>query len=220
MRYVQPSVALLKDISAERNGDISLDVYCSDQRLLRDFFWFRLALMSRLMKRLRPHPGRCLDFGGGSGVFAASLSTGFAEVTLIDRNTDEAALLIERLGLGNVNVVNADIASFDFGPERFDAITAADVLEHFQSLSLPLSRIARWLKKDGLLITSLPTENAWYRLLRLAFGKTKPHDHYHSAAHVERALKAAGFEKVAGLYHPLWVPVLPLFRVSAWRKSA
>ena len=219
MRYVQPSIEMLKDISAERNQDISLDVYCSDKKLLRSFFWYRLALMSWLMRRLRPHPGDCLDFGGGSGVFAATLATGFERVTLIDQNTDEAAQLTARLGLANVSLVNADIRDFDFGADRFDAITAADVLEHFTDLDLPLGRIKRWLKADGLLFTSLPTENAWYRALRLVFGKTKPHDHYHSAAEVESALRSAGFKKVAGLYHPLLVPVMPLFRISAWRKA-
>jgi 2-polyprenyl-3-methyl-5-hydroxy-6-metoxy-1,4-benzoquinol methylase len=219
MRYVPASVELLKDISVEQNRDISLDVYCSDQALLRRFFWLRLRLMTWLISRVRPHPGECLDFGGGSGIFAASLATGFARVTLIDRNTQEAAQLTARLGLANVQLVTADIATFDFGPDRFDAITATDVLEHFADLELPLARIRRWLKPGGHLFTSLPTENVWYRWLRLVFNKTKPHDHYHSAAQVERALQAAGFRKVAGLYHPLLVPIVPLFRISAWRKA-
>jgi 2-polyprenyl-3-methyl-5-hydroxy-6-metoxy-1,4-benzoquinol methylase len=219
IRYVQPSIALLKDISIERNQDISLDVYCSDQTLLRWLFWFRLQLMTWLIRRVRPRSGDCLDFGGGSGIFTASLATGFERVTLIDRNTQEAAELKARLGLTNVELVNADIATFDFGADRFDAITATDVLEHFADLDLPLPRIKRWLKRDGYLFTSLPTENVWYRWLRIVFNKTKPPDHYHSAAEVERALHAAGFRKVAGLYHPLLVPVLPLFRISAWRKG-
>jgi 2-polyprenyl-3-methyl-5-hydroxy-6-metoxy-1,4-benzoquinol methylase len=218
MQYVQPPVALLKEISVDRNRDISLDVYCSDQVLLRRFFWLRLALMTRLIRRVQPRPGDCLDFGGGSGIFAASLATGFQTVTLIDRNTQEAAQLVARLGLGNVKLVTADITAFDFGADRFDAITATDVLEHFADLSLPLPLIRRWLKPDGYLFTSLPTENVWYRGLRVVFRKTKPCDHYHSAAQVEDALRAAGFRKVAGLYHPLLVPVMPLFRISAWRK--
>src|SRR5690606_20236855 len=70
MQYVQPPVALLREISAVPNEDISLDVYCSGQCLLRNFFWLRLRLLAALIRHMRPQPGRCLDFGGGSGVFA------------------------------------------------------------------------------------------------------------------------------------------------------
>src|SRR5688572_10416470 len=219
MRYVKPPAALLKGISVQPNQDIALDVYCSDQTLLREFFWFRLRLLTWLMRSVRPFPGECLDFGGGSGVFAASLATGFERVTLIDMNTDEATILVSRLGLSNVRLVKANITAFDFGADAFDAITAADVLEHFADLAPALAALRRWLKPSGVLFTSLPTENLWYRMLRVAFAKQKPHDHYHSAAEVERELSRAGFRKVAGLYHPLVIPAIPLFRISAWKKS-
>ena len=219
MRYVQPPVALLKEISAVQNQDISLDVYCSDQRLLRDFFWLRLRLLTVLIRRMRPATLRCLDFGGGSGVFAASLSTGFERVTLIDRNTDEARDLIARLGIRNVDLVNADVYRHEFPMRMFDAVTAADVLEHFTDPREPIARIRRWMSDDGVLFTSLPTENACYRLLRLVFRKKKPIDHYHSAAEVEAMLRQGGFRKVMGLYHPLLLPIFPLFRISAWRKA-
>src|SRR3546814_4019352 len=48
MRYVQPSVSLLEEISVVRNQDISLDVYCSRQVLLRNFFWLRLRLLTEI----------------------------------------------------------------------------------------------------------------------------------------------------------------------------
>ncbi len=86
-------------------------------------------------------------------------------------------------------------------------------------LELPLARIHRWLKPDGVLFTSLPTDNAWYRGLRILFNKAPSEDHYHTAAQVEAILRRAGFCKVAGLYHPLILPIVPLFRISAWRKA-
>jgi len=219
MRYVQPPVSLLKEISAVQNQDISLDVYCSEQTLLRNFFWLRLRLLTALIRRTRPATRRCLDFGGGSGVFAASLSTGFDQVTLIDQNTDEARDLVRRLGIRNVDLVNANVFDHEFAPGTFDAVTAADVLEHFTDPREPIARIRRWMADDGVLFTSLPTENACYRILRLIFGKKKPADHYHSAAEVEAMLRQGGFRKVMGLYHPLLLPIFPLFRISAWRKA-
>jgi SAM-dependent methyltransferase len=221
MRYVQPPNELLREVSAIAECDEKnlLAIYCSDQRLLRGFFWFRLQLMTWLIRRVRPNTIACLDFGCGSGIFAASLATGFETVTLFDRNTRKASQMVARLGLSNVKLVTADVAEFDFGADRFDAIIAADVLEHFADLELPLVRLERWLKPSGFLFTSLPTENAWYRWLRIAFNMAPSEDHYHTAAEVEAALHCAGFCKVAGLYHPLLVPIVPLFRISAWRKD-
>jgi ubiquinone/menaquinone biosynthesis C-methylase UbiE len=220
MRYIQPPIELLREISAECGERNLLAIYCSDPKLLRGFFWFRLRLITWLIRRVRPKAGNCLDFGCGSGIFAASLATGFDTVTLFDRDTQMAAQMIKRLGLSNVELVTADVAEFDFGVDRFDAITAADVLEHFVDLELPLARLKRWLRPDGFLFTSLPTENAWYRGLQIVF--RRPHDevneHYHTAAQAEAALLRAGFRKVAGLCHPLLMPILPLFRISAWRK--
>src|SRR5262245_29015562 len=79
MRYVQPPNELLREVSAIAECDQQnlLAIYCSDQRLLRGFFWFRLQLMTWLIRRVRPNTIACLDFGCGSGIFAASLATGF-----------------------------------------------------------------------------------------------------------------------------------------------
>lgn len=205
--------------SGSDGSDIALDVYCSNSLLLREFFWFRLKLLTLLINGSQIRREHCLDFGGGSGVFLPSLTTGFRRVSLVDLNIQQAEMMIDRLSLENITVERQNIGSFDFAPGAFDAVIAADVLEHFQDLSLPLGKIRDWLSDGGVLFTSLPTENLCYRLLRIPFGKQKPHDHYHMAFHVERRLAEAGFEKVAGLYHPLGMPLFPLFRISAWRKT-
>src|SRR3546814_15019490 len=90
---------------------------------------------------LRPRTLRGLDVGGGSGVFAATLSTGFDRVTLIDRNTAEARDLVGRLRIGNVDLVDADVHEFEFPGGAFDAVTAADVLEHFVDPREPIARL-------------------------------------------------------------------------------
>ena len=149
-----------------------------------------------------------------------TLAAGFDHVRLIDRRIEQASELCEAMGLDNVELVSADIGSFDFAAGSFDAIVAADVLEHFQSLELPLNKIHHWLADDGLLFTSLPTENVFYRGLRRVFRKQKPPDHYHSASDVENALGRLGFRKRMGIYHPLVIPAFPLFRISAWEKAA
>lgn len=219
MRFVKVPIATLASIPVARKEDISLDVYCSPNVLFREFFWLRLRLLTLLMTWIRPGHRRALDFGGGSGALTPTLSRGFETVDLIDLHADEADYLIKLFGLENVVVEKANILTFDYGADQFDMIVAADVLEHFQDVNGPLPKLFRWLKPNGVLFTSLPTENLFYRFLRVIFGKEKPWDHYHSAAQVEAALKRHGFRKIAGLYHPLLIPVLPLFRISAWKKD-
>jgi 2-polyprenyl-3-methyl-5-hydroxy-6-metoxy-1,4-benzoquinol methylase len=219
MQYVRPPIELLRKVATERSSDIALDVYCASNFLFREFFWLRLWMLSLLIRRQSGGPcDVCLDFGGGSGVFAPTLVTGFRHVRSIDQNTREAEAVKSALALDTLSLVSTDIAAFEFAPRSFDAVVAADVLEHFRDLELPVSRIRRWLKPGGYLYTSLPTENLAYRLLRLVFGKKKPEDHYHDAATVEAFLRRSGFRKVRGLYHPLFVPVFPLFRISAWEN--
>lgn len=221
MRYVKPPLTLLRRLIDPRtsSSDIALDVYCADNALLREFFWARLWMLTLLIRRFSRPGERCLDFGGGSGIFMPSLASGFRSVDLIDLNTAQAEQLHGAYQLDNVRITRANIKEFDFGEGAFDAIVAADVLEHFEDLSFPVERIRHWLGGKGLLYTSLPSENLAYRLLRIVFGKRKPHDHYHAAWQVERFLAENGFRKVFGLYHPLLLPLFPLFRISAWRKA-
>ncbi len=221
MRYVKPPLALLRRLidRQTQSSDIALDVYCAPNPLLREFFWARLWMLTLLIRRFSRPDGACLDFGGGSGIFMPSLASGFRSVDLIDLNTAQAEQMREAYELDNVQITRANIQEFDFGGGRFDAIVAADVLEHFQDLSFPVARIRHWLGAKGILYTSLPSENLAYRLLRVVFGKKKPHDHYHAAWQVEQFLREHGFRKVFGIYHPLFLPLFPLFRISAWQKA-
>ena len=219
MKFFKVPIATLLSIPVAKKEDISLDVYCGPNLIFREFFWLRLRLLTILINWLKPNKARALDFGGGSGIMAPTLSNGFERVDLIDLHADEADYLVKSLYLKNIFVEKTNILDFDYGLDQFDIILAADVLEHVKELNGPLSKIKRWLKPDGILFTSLPTENIFYCFLRVIFRKEKPWDHYHTAAHVETILKSKGFRKVAGLYHPLFIPIFPLFRISAWKKK-
>ena len=219
MLFIKVPIDTLSAIPVTRQEDISLDIYCAPNVLFREFFWLRLRLLTALMNWVKPNKSNALDFGGGSGILAPTLSQGFERVDLIDLHADEANFLIKLFDLKNVFVKQTNILDFDYGADHFDMIVAADVLEHFEDLDGPLPKIFRWLKPSGVLFTSLPTENWFYDFLRVVFRKEKPWDHYHTAAHVEATLKHHGFRKVAGLYHPMLIPILPLFRISAWKKD-
>ena len=194
-------------------------LYYTGNRILRRMFWQRLHFLNRMMERLQVRGGTCLDFGGGSGVFLPTLARRFDHVTLLDLEAGQARLVMEHFNLDRVNIIEQDASAMDFSKEPFDAIVAADVLEHFKDLDLPVPRLHRWLKPGGLIFTSLPTENWVYIFLRKVFGVEKPWDHYHTGYEVEAALALGGFRRVKTRCVPLHLPLAPLFLITAWRRE-
>jgi predicted TPR repeat methyltransferase len=180
----------------------------------------RLRLIFRLMHRSNPNASSCLDFGGGGGVFLPTLCRAFETVVCIDLETSEASEVRKEFQLDNLRLVRDNIATAELPEAPFDVIVAADVLEHFPDLSLPVAALKRWIARDGTLYTSLPTENVIYVGLRRVFGITKPADHYHSGGQVESFLEQHGFARIARLHVPLYWGLFPLFLVSAWRLEA
>jgi predicted TPR repeat methyltransferase len=142
----------------------------------------------------------------------------FAQVTCIDLETTEAERIVAAYRLGNVRLVRGDVLGATLEQAPFDVIVAADVLEHFRDLEPPIAAISRWLAPGGLLITSLPSENNFYRALRRIFRVTAPPDHFHGGAQVEAALARGGFIRERASASPLGRAVLPLFLFGAWRR--
>src|SRR5674476_308703 len=115
--FVKPSLHLLKSLPIVRREECSLDVYCSPSFLLRELFWLRLRLLIFLINRnLLLVSNACLDFGGGSGILALSLATGFNQVELIDLRADESKMLIDKSSVRNVTFNKANVIEFDYGP--------------------------------------------------------------------------------------------------------
>jgi len=194
-------------------------LYYHSNFLLREIFWLRLRVINFQMSRLGLKGGRCLDFGGGSGVFLPTLSQRFDQVSCIDLDVSEAKAIAEKYQIQKVAVVESDISNADYSSAPFDAIVAADVLEHFQDLTLPVTAIRQWLSPGGYLFTSLPTENWVYVLLRKFFGIEKPFDHYHTGVEVETFLRRSGFVPQMRIHLPLFIPFATLFLVTAWRRA-
>lgn len=176
----------------------------------------RLRLIYALIKKDRHAANKCLDFGGGGGVFLPTLSRHFRSVICIDLENSEARKIVEQFNLSNVELVQADISTARLAASSFDVIVAADVLEHFRDLSVPVNALRQWLSSNGVLYTSLPTENYLYIFLRRVFDVVKPWDHYHTGEEVEEFLTKHGFERESQRYVPLYFGMLPLFLISSW----
>lgn len=198
----------------------SIDVYLAPNPVLRTFFWRRIDYLRDLAADLRSAGtlgSSAIDLGGGSGIVSATLAQFFSTVTLLDRDTRLARHVLATCRVRNTILVEADALEWDGPAERVPCLIAADVLEHFQDLPPIIDRLRSWLMSGGVLLTSLPTENLVYQALRIPFGKSKPADHYHNAASVERELSSAGFTALDRRYHPCGLNIFPLFRITAWR---
>lgn len=191
-------------------------LYFSRNAVVRQIFWKRLKTLYRLMEHADHPKDHILDFGGGNGVFLPSLAQLFKHVTCIDLDTQRAAKIAAVFDLKNVKLQSANLNNDSLLEKPVDAIVAADVLEHFKDLSGPVRSVTRFLKDDGFLYTSLPTENRLYVLLRKIFNLKKPEDHYHSGYEVEKFLSANGFRRLKRRHIPF--PLFSLFLVSQWKK--
>jgi 2-polyprenyl-3-methyl-5-hydroxy-6-metoxy-1,4-benzoquinol methylase len=213
--FIQISIEVLKQVYRDHP---KTTLYCSSNPLILMIFWKRLKALYELIEQAGHAKHHAVDFGGGNGVFLPSLARLFERVTCVDLDTKRASQMAEVFHLKNVKILSGDINEKLGLEEPADAIVAADVLEHFQNLAQPVSSITRWLKHDGSLYTSLPTENYFYTVLRKLFHVTKPADHYHSGFEVEQFLSRHGFRLLKRQYLPL--RLFPLFIISAWEKTA
>jgi len=216
-KFIEIPRKLLMQFATEK--DREGNIYYAGNFIVRRFFWLRLYFLNHLMNRFVRSEESCLDFGGGYSVMAPTLANRFLQTTLIDLYTDEAKKVLNYYGVQNFEIITGDITSINMKGKTFRNIVAADVLEHFQVLSVPVNVLHHWLADEGLLFTSLPTENWLYVLLRKIFRQKKPIDHYHSGYEVEQYLKSHGFSRIACNTVPLYFPIFPLFLLSVWRKE-
>jgi trans-aconitate methyltransferase len=197
-----------------------VQIYSRRSRLARSVFWQRLEEIHKYVREFASEDDRVLDLGGGSGAFLKGLCAFFRHVELVDLDSVDARRIASYLRLSNVQIHECDIRDFE-PPEPYDVILAADVLEHFQDLNVPLQFFKRVLRETGgTLFVSLPTENWVYRLARAITNKTKPPDHYHSASQVLEFLENHGFTIIGRRWCPTFVIPLPLFQIAVLRWSA
>ena len=96
-----------------------------------------------------------LDLGCGWGSFALWLAERHprSRVLAVSNSKAQREFILgrcARLGLGNVEVMTADVNVFEPG-RRFDRVVSVEMFEHVRNHPLLLSRIASWLEPGGRL---------------------------------------------------------------------
>ena len=98
---------------------------------------------------------RILDLGCGWGSLSLWLAEHYpnAAITAVSNSRDQRRFIEARCarhGFGNVRVLTADINHFE-APEVYDRVISVEMFEHVRNYPELLSRIRRWLSRDGRL---------------------------------------------------------------------
>jgi 2-polyprenyl-3-methyl-5-hydroxy-6-metoxy-1,4-benzoquinol methylase len=127
----------------------------------------RLSRRYGILKRCRSvesfaPKGRLLEVGCGTGNFLNEMHRRGWPVVGIEPNKYASHYVRDRFGL---DVFTGTLEEFDPQPESFDVICAWDVVEHVPEPAKDILRMRHALKRNGLLVLSMPNLASFDRIL-------------------------------------------------------
>ncbi|MBU2575014.1 MAG: class I SAM-dependent methyltransferase [Elusimicrobia bacterium] len=99
--------------------------------------------------------GTMLDIGCGTGEFLKIMKAGGWETAGVDPSEER-----NKRSTDDNKIYSADLMEIKFGEQSFDVITLWQVLEHLPDPDRYLAETHRLLKKDGILVLSVPNINS------------------------------------------------------------
>lgn len=139
---------------------------------------------------------KLLEIGCGQGeVLVEARQRGF-QVSGIEISAHAAAVANGRLGAHAVSV--GSLENVPLPPEHFDAVLAADVIEHVRDPRGFVKRIRELLNPGGVVLLITPSLDSWTRrLLRSRWMEYKvEHLYYFSAASMRLLFEGSGFGEI------------------------
>jgi len=135
---------------------MDLSIYKGIAEIERNHWWYKTRrdiIVSILSPILHAGERRILSVGCGVGGEVFFLKQ-FGKIYGIDVN-ETAIEYCKKAGLGD-DVMQANAESIPFGDNTFDIVFILDVLEHVRDDKKAMREIYRVLKKDGLLVLTVP----------------------------------------------------------------
>lgn len=161
-----------------------------------------------------------IDIGCGEGMLLKLLRKEYPSLAMTGIDIEPTVLTLQDKVQADIRVMS--VTDMKFPDKSFDVAFCLDTLEHIpqKELESGVSEIKRILKTNGKLITSLPTETAFYKFCRLlAKGTTSAETgpcsspHFHTAKEVENLLRISGFKQIKQKRLPP-VPFFALFHIT------
>jgi 2-polyprenyl-3-methyl-5-hydroxy-6-metoxy-1,4-benzoquinol methylase len=180
--------------------------YCHRNLAAAYMSWWRLYAAVGLARR-HARWEAVLDFGAAAGELRRILPAGVGRYDFIEHNDTAARYLLRQIPDAHRHT----LASAPAG--GYSCVFALDALEHNRDYASLLAELGEKLRPGGVLVLSGPTENALYRLGRRIAG-FDAHYHQTNIYHIESAASRR-LERLGCRNLP---PVVPLFRLSAWRE--
>lgn len=115
-----------------------------------------------------------LELGCADGPFLPTLNQYTKNMIAIDINEDsirESKLLNKILKLKQINLLCSDGRALPFKDKSFDLIFCLEVLEHIKNIKQIVNEIYRILRKNGILICTIPIEIGPSLLIRTLLSK-------------------------------------------------
>ena len=154
---------------------------------IEDVYWWhraRRTIICRVLRRYARPDSLILDLGCGPGGTTHSFSD-IGRVLGADVAREAAVLT----GARGVETMQMDATRIAAQPDRFDVVTALDMLEHLDDDARAVREIARVLKPGGYLVACVPA----YEFLWSEHDDAVGHRRRYVREGLERVLKGAGF---------------------------
>jgi 2-polyprenyl-3-methyl-5-hydroxy-6-metoxy-1,4-benzoquinol methylase len=145
---------------------------------------------------------KVLDIGCQTGIFLESLPDKYGKYGV--ERSSWAAQYCETVVDGDIRVGKVEDA--DYPVEYFDVINMSYVVEHLQYPLETMSKIVSWLKKDGILIISIPNFSSFCSLVFREFYRlADPRQHIYltTKQSLTKLLNKLNF-LLEATYYPYW----------------
>jgi SAM-dependent methyltransferase len=130
-------------------------------------------LVKSYIEAQRPQGAKVLDIGCSTGEFLSSLALKYEKCGI-----ENSVGAVRHCREHGIRVVGEDLYKISRLEEKFDVVTAMDVIEHTLNPSQFLQRVLHLLADDGIaLITTGDADNRIWRKLKSAFWYCSPAEH-------------------------------------------
>ncbi len=180
--------------------------YDIEEKVENFHWWFftRRKLLRFLLSSIPPPEGSVrIDLGCGVGSNLKVLETFANHVVGLDRSIYALSFVHKKV---KIPLINGDINHLPLKPKSVGLIVAMDVLEHLEDDENALSEFCRALRKEGVLILTVPA----FQFLRGVQDVVTGHKRRYSRKEITNKLRRAGFNILKSSYFNffLFFPIL------------